>query len=96
MRSGVVRRARQTKAQGRGGGEGLTHAPNFKIKGPIYILGLGIKVLIMFDVHGVSPNSIPLASVHSPGVHSPGNPPLPSLSSGYIISNLRLLTRPTI
>jgi hypothetical protein len=31
-----------------------------------------------------------------PRVHSPGTPPLPSLLSGYIIGNLRLLSRPTI
>ncbi len=31
-----------------------------------------------------------------PRVHSPGNPPLPALSSGYIIGNLRLLSRLTV
>jgi len=31
-----------------------------------------------------------------PRVHSPSTPPLPSLSSGYIISNLCLLSRPTV
>jgi hypothetical protein len=47
MRSGVVRRARQTRAQGRAGG-GLREAANFKIEGPIDILGLGIEVPVMF------------------------------------------------
>ncbi len=46
------------RAGGRGGG-GLREAPNFKIEGPIDILGLGIEVPVMFDVRAFSPNSIP-------------------------------------
>jgi len=64
MRSGVVRRARQTRAQGLSGGGGLREARNFKIEGPIDSLGLGIEVPVMFeggcfDVRAFSPNSIP-------------------------------------
>jgi hypothetical protein len=47
MRSGVcVARDRRGPKEERGGG--LREAPNFKIEGPIDILGLGIEVPVMF------------------------------------------------
>lgn len=57
---GVARDRRGPKGE-RGG---LREAPNFKIEGPIDILGLGIEVPVMFgggcfDVRALSPNSIP-------------------------------------